>query len=181
MHAVKAASGGSRRLDDMGTEIVETQLTTSVSVERQGPDFRLTRLIATIREEEGRPTIVAEASLPAPPRLHTLLICTLVQRSPRFRCEFSFHLRMNANRESAVVSATLDAPAPGCPSLATLPVACIGNCGPSERWNQIIQSTKSNYIEDVIHTARSCENSLDSEIMRKQVGQLSEEFCTHRL
>jgi len=48
------------RVDDMGMEAVETQLSTAVSVDRQGPDFRLTRLIATVREEEGRPTIIAE-------------------------------------------------------------------------------------------------------------------------
>lgn len=82
MHAIKAASGGSRRVDDMGMEAVETQLSTAVSVDRQGPDFRLTRLIATVREEEGRPTIIAEVSLPAPSRPHPLLIC-----SARFKCE----------------------------------------------------------------------------------------------
>lgn len=46
----------------MGLEALESQLQTAATTPRQGPDFRLTRLIADVRENEARPLLVAEVS-----------------------------------------------------------------------------------------------------------------------
>jgi hypothetical protein len=50
------------RIADMGVEALESQLQTAATTLRQGPDFRLTRLISEVRERQGRPLVVAEAS-----------------------------------------------------------------------------------------------------------------------
>ena len=55
----------------MGMEALESQLQTAATTERQGtPDFLLTRLIAEVRQREGRPAVVVEVS-PARPRAAT--------------------------------------------------------------------------------------------------------------
>lgn len=44
----------------MGLEALESQLQTAATTPRQGPDFRLTRMISTVREIEARPLLIAE-------------------------------------------------------------------------------------------------------------------------
>ena len=54
----------------MGLEALESQLQTAATTERQGQDFRLTRLISQVREREGRPAVVVEVTeiyIPPPP------------------------------------------------------------------------------------------------------------------
>lgn len=44
----------------MGLEALESQLQTAATTPRPGPDFRLTRLIAKVRENEARPLLIVE-------------------------------------------------------------------------------------------------------------------------
>lgn len=55
----------------MGIEALESQLQTAATTQRQGQDFRLTRLISEVREREGRPAMVVEVISTPPPPLPT--------------------------------------------------------------------------------------------------------------